>query len=156
MFKISLLALLLLVFSVHTMDNNLIAQDTIKLYHFITRDTSGRAALAFYTSKNISVVEKLPGYIKDSKVINNSIVKASDVDRAIYHGAHDFLLNNDIKEASTSSGVSLALSALWNTADRFGLSKYIYTDSDILNALVYGFIHSTCLFLTQEQLKKIL
>jgi len=154
MFDVSLLALLALVFSVSASDNPM-SKDAAKVYQFIMRDPVGKSAVAFYASKNVSVVEKLPGYIKDSSAINNKVIKASDVDRALFHATQELILTQNVKKASTSSGVSLALSALWNTAERLGLSNYITTESDLLNALAYGFVHSVCLFVTDEQLKKI-
>lgn len=154
MFDVSLLALLALVFSVSASDHP-VSQDAGKMYQFLTRDPAGKAAVVFYASKNVSVVEKLPGYIRDSKAINNCLVEGSDVDRALFHGAQDLVLTHDVKKASTSSAVSLLISVLWNTADRFGLSQYISTESDLLNALAYGFVHSACTFVAEEQLKKL-
>lgn len=154
MFDVLLLALLSLSFSINTADNP-ISKDIGKLYQFLVRDPSGKAATAFYVSKNVSVVEQLPRYIKDSKVINNGLMKKGDIDRALLHGAHDLVLTHDVRKSAKSSSVSLVLSVLWNTADRLGVSKYIYTESDLLNALVYGFVHSACLFAFDEQLKKL-
>lgn len=154
MFDVSFLALLLVCFGMNATDHPL-SQDSAKLYNFLFKDPSGKAAVVFYATKNVSVVEQLPGYIKGSKVVNNCLVKTSDVDRALFHGAQDLILTHDVKKASTSSAVSLVISALWNTADRFGLSKYIQTESDLLNALAYGFAHSACLFVAEEQIKKL-
>jgi hypothetical protein len=154
MFDVYLLALLACISSINATDHP-IKKDAAKIYEFFVRDASGKAATAFYLSKRYSVVDKLPPYAKDSKIINNSLVKKEDIDRAMFHGTHELLVTQDIKHASASSGISLVLSALWNTADHFGLSQYITTDSDELNALAYGFIHSICLLVAKEQIKKL-
>lgn len=154
MFDVSVLALLALAFSINATDHPL-SKDAANVYQFIVRDSAGKGATAFYLSKNLSVVDQLPSYAKDSRVVNNCLVKKQDIDRALFHAAHELMVTQNIKQASASSGISLALSALWNTADKLGISKYVSTESDLLNALAYGFVHSACLFFADEQLKKL-
>lgn len=154
MFDVYLLALLACVCGINATDHPM-GQDAAKVYQFIVRDPAGKGATAFYLSKNISLVDQLPSYARDNRVINNCLVKKQDIDRALFHAAHEIMVTQNIKQASASSGISLVLSALWNTADKLGISKYVVTESDLLNALAYGFVHSACLFFADEQLKKL-
>ena len=152
MFNLSLVALLLFCLGLNAMDHPA-AKDTAHVYQFVTRNASGKAAVAFYASKRFSVTEQLPEYAKNSKVINNCVIRKEDIDRALFHAAHEMVVTQNVKQAATSSGISVALSAVWNTLDRMGISQYIKTDSNLLNALTYGFIHSACAYVVEEKLK---
>jgi hypothetical protein len=154
--RLSLLAVL----CVSAVLNAGFGEDADRTYNLIVRDARGTAAAVYYVGQKVSVVDQLPGYVKNNPLANNTIIKKADVDRALLHVAANVtkraclhgdsrVLSEIAKDSAKDAAISLTLSALWNTADRMRLAGYFKLKSDsevanIMNSVAYGLIHGAC------------